>query len=130
MVKSLIQQQPLRNQPNSHNIPNLQLFISASKVGHISELLEATNKMIRYFRKSYKSSKSQHTNIDNNYPHITHNNSLHSDKHTDKTHNPNDQLNEITGQTKTPASTETEPENTEDPHDSDSPDSNFDSSDS
>ena len=80
----------MRNQPNSHNDAKLQLSISTSNPDHITEPLEATKKMTRYLEKSYKSSKSHHANNYNNYPCIAHNSSLHSDKHTYKTHNPND----------------------------------------
>ena len=38
---------PTRNQPNTHNDPNLQLSISTSKPDHIAELLEAMRKMTR-----------------------------------------------------------------------------------
>ena len=99
MVEPLIQQQPPEYQPNGHNDPNLQLSISRSKLDHISELLEATKKMMRYFKKSYESNNPHITNDYNNFTHTTHNSSLHLDKHTCKTHNPNDQVNKITGQT-------------------------------
>ena len=90
---------PPRHQPNGHNDPNLQLCISKSKPDHIEELLETTKKMTRYFKKSYKSNKSQHTNNNNNYPCRTHNSSLPLDKHTCRIHNPSDQVCKITGQT-------------------------------
>ena len=63
----------------------------------------------------------------NNYPHITQNSSLNPDKCVCKTHNSNDQVNEITGQMWTFRGTKSEPEDTKDHHHSDSPDSNFDS---
>ena len=72
-----------------------------SRLDHIAELLEATKKMSQYFKKSYKHNKLHHTNIDNNYPSITHNSLPHSDKHTCKTHNSNDKVNKIIGQTQT-----------------------------
>ena len=108
---------PQRNQSNSHSDPNLQLSIPTND---ISELLGATKMMTRYFKKSYKSGKSHH-----NYSNISHNSSFHSDKHTSKTHNPNDQVNKITGQTWTCKSTKSEPEDNKDPDIFDSPDKNL-----
>ena len=119
---------PPWNQPNGHNDPNLQLSISTSKPDHIAELLEAKRKITRNFKKSYKHKKSHHANNDNNYPSISHNSSLHSDKHTCNTCNTSNQVNDITGQTWTSKNTKSEPEDTKDNDDSDSPDSNLDSS--
>ena len=53
---------------------------------------------------------------------------MHSDKHKCKFHNTNDHINEIVGQTSASKNTKWEPEDIKDPHDSDSPDSNLDSS--
>ena len=66
-------------------------------------------------KNSYKSIKSHHANYYNNYHCTTHNSSLHSDKQTYETHNPNDQVNEITGQMQISKSTKTEPEDTKEP---------------
>ena len=44
----------IRNKSDGHNEPNLQLSISTSKLDHMAELLEATSKMTKYFKKSYK----------------------------------------------------------------------------
>ena len=43
-------------------------------------------------------------------------------------HNTNDKVNEIIGQTHASKNTKSEPKDIEDPHDSNSPDSNLDSS--
>ena len=62
------------------------------------------------------------TPINFRVPHITQRNI------SDKTHNYNDQVNEVTGQTQMVKGTKSETEDTKDHHDSDSPISNFDSS--
>ena len=71
--------------------------------------------MTRYFKKPYKHNKSHHTSNDNHHPSTNHNSSLHSDKHTCKSHNTNNQIMEITGQAHTTKSTKSEPEHTKDP---------------
>ena len=119
---------PLKNQPNGHNDPNLKCSVSTSKADHISELLEATKKMTKYFKWSYKNNKSHQVDNDKSYTHIPQHGSPHPDKHVCKTHISNDQANEITGQMQTFRGTKSEHEDTRDQHDSDSPDSNFDSS--
>ena len=68
---------PIWNKPKGNNDPNLQLSISTSKSDHIAELLEATKRMTRYFKKSYKHNKSHNTSNDNHYPSTNHNSSLH-----------------------------------------------------
>ena len=118
---------PSRNQLNDHDDPNVQLSVSTSKPDYISELLEATKEITRYFKKSYKNSKSHHVNNNNSYPNFTQISSLHPDKHVHKTHNPNDQVNEITGQTWTVRGSNSEPEDTNNHHDSDRLANNFDS---
>ena len=50
------------------------------------------------------------------------------DKHVCKTHNYNEEINEVTGQTQTLKNTKSETEETKDHHDSDSHNSSFDSS--
>ena len=42
-----------RNRINVHIKPNLQLSISTNKPDHMDELLKATRKMTKYFKKSY-----------------------------------------------------------------------------
>ena len=64
---------PTRNQSNGNNDPNLQLSVSTSKLDNIAKPLEATKKMTRYFRKSYKHNKSHHTSNENHHPRTNHN---------------------------------------------------------
>ena len=119
-------QQP--NNTNGHNDLNLQLSVSTSKPDHIDELLETTRKMTMYFKKSYKHNKSHCTSTDSHHPSVNHNSTIHTDKHKCKSRNTNDQVNNITGQTCASKNTKSKPEDIKDPHDSDSPDSNLDSS--
>ena len=119
---------PHRNWSKCHNDPALQLSVSTSKPDHISELIEATRKMTRYFKKLYKNSKSHYVNNDNNHPHKLQSSSHSLDKHTHKTHNNNDWVNEVTDQTQMLKGTKWETEDTKDHHDSNSPNSSFDSS--
>ena len=117
-----------RNKINSHIKPNLQLTISTSKLDYMAELLEATRKMTKYFKKSYKHSKSHPSDNDihclstNNYS------SPHSDKHKCKSHNNNDEVNEVINQTCTSNSLISEPKDSKEHHKSDSSDSILDSS--
>ena len=87
-----------RNQPNGHNDPNLQLAISTSKPDYMVELLEATRKMTRYFKKSYKHSKTHPSGTDSQHPSTNHYNKVHLDKHKCKSCNTSDEVNEIIGQ--------------------------------
>ena len=57
---------PHINWSNGHNYTALQLSVSTSQPNHVSELLEATRKMTRYFKKSYKS-RSYQNNGNNNH---------------------------------------------------------------
>ena len=83
--------------------------------------------MAMYFKKSYKHNKPHHTCTDSHHPSTNHN-SIHADRHKCKSHNTNDQVNEIIWQTHVSRNTKSEPEDIKDPHNSDSPDSNLDSS--
>ena len=83
--------------------------------------------MKKYFKKSYKHNKTHHDSTDSNDPSIKQYNITHVDKHKCKPCNTNDQVNEINGQTCTPKTAMSEPED-KDPHDSNSLDSNIDSS--
>ena len=103
------------------------MSISTSKPDHIAELLEATRKMIRYIKKPYKCSKTYHSNTDSHHSSTNHNDAIHSDKDKHKSHNTNDQVNEIIGETCASKNTKSDPEDIKEPHDSDSPDSNLDS---
>ena len=84
--------------------------------------------MTKYFIKPYQHSKLHHTGTDSHHPSKNHNNAIHSDKHKHSSHNTNDHINEIIGQTHASKHTKSEPEDIKDPHDSDSPESNLDSS--
>ena len=84
--------------------------------------------MTRYVKKSYKHNKSHNTSNNNHYPSTNHKSTLHLDKHTCKSCNTNNQVNKIIGQAHTSENTKSEPEYIKDPHDSDNPDSNLDSS--
>ena len=119
---------PHRNWSNGHNDPVLQLSISTCKPDHISELLEAIKKMTKYFKKSYKNSKSCHVNNDNNYLHKLQSSKHNSDKHVHKGHNYNNKVNEVISQTQMLKGTKSEIEDTKDHHDSNNPNNNFDSS--
>ena len=58
----------IRSQFNGHNDPNVQLSDSTCKLDHITELLEATKKMTKYFKKSYKHNKTHHDGTNNHHP--------------------------------------------------------------
>ena len=94
----------------------------------MAELLEATRKMTKYFKRSHKHSKPHPS--DNNNCHIStnHYSTSHSDKHKCKYHNNNDKVNEVINLTCTSNSTQSEPENSKEHHDSDSSDSILDCS--
>ena len=105
----------IRNQSTGNNDPNVQLSISTSKLDHTVEMLEATKKMTRYFKKSYKHNKPHFNNTDSQHPSTKHYNATHSDKHKCKSHNTNDQVNEIIGQTYASKTTKSDPEDIKDP---------------
>ena len=67
----------------------------------MAELLKATRKMTKYFKKSCTCNKSYPH--DNGIHHINtnHYSTLHSDKHKCKSHNNNDEVNEVINQTHT-----------------------------
>ena len=117
-----------RNPSNGHNDPQLQLSICTIKLNHIAELIEATRKMTRYFKKSYKHNKSHHTSTNSHHPSTNHNSSMHSSKYKCKSPNTKNQVSKIFGQTHASKTTKSEPADIKNPHDSDSPDSNLDSS--
>ena len=116
----------IESQSNGHNNPNVQLPpVSTSKPDHMTKLLEATKKMTKYFEKSYKHNKTHH-----NSTHSHHQTTTTQLIHTATNANlkTSDQVNEIIGQTYASKTTTSEPEDIKDPHDSDSPDNNLDSS--
>ena len=53
---------PQRNHSNGNNDQAIHLSVTTSKPDFISEMLEATRKMTRYFKISYKIDKSNHVN--------------------------------------------------------------------
>ena len=68
------------------------------------------------FKKSYKHNKTHHNHTNSHHPSTSHYNATHLDKHKLKSHNTNDQVNEIIGQTHASKTTNAEPEDTKDPH--------------
>ena len=97
-LNTLYNDSPHRNWSNSHNGLALQLQVnlqSTSKPDHISELLEETRKITRYF-KAIQNGKWHHVNNHNNHP-CKLQSSLHSlDKYVHKTHNYDNQVNAVT----------------------------------
>ena len=89
----------IRSQSSGHNDPNVQLSVSISKLDHIAELLEATKKVTKYLKRSYKHNKKHHNNTGSLHPSTNHYNITHSDKHKYKSCSTSDQGNEIIGQT-------------------------------
>ena len=124
-LNTLYNNSPYRNWSNGYNDLALQLSVSTSKPDHISELLEVTRKMTRYFKKSYKNGKSHHANNDNNHPHKHHSGSNSLDKYVYKTHNKNNQVNEVTCDIQMLKGTKSNTEDTVDHHNSNSPISSF-----
>ena len=112
----------IRSQPNDHNDPNVQLLVSSNKLDHIAELLEATKKIMKYFKKSYQHNKRHYNSSNSHHSSRGYYNAVHSDKHKCKSHNPSNLVNEIIGQTCTSKTTKSEPEDIKQPHYSDSPD--------
>ena len=104
------------------------MTVSTSKPDHVDELLEATRKMTRYFKKSYRQNRSHHSTTDTQYLSTNNNNAINLNKHKHRSCNTNDQVNEIVSQICTSKNIKSDPEDIKDPHDSDSPESNCDSS--
>ena len=77
---------------NNYTEPHLQLSVSANKPDHMAELLEATKKMAKYFKKSIKHMPNYNKNNDH-YQNKA--NSSHADKHKHKTYHCKDEVNEI-----------------------------------
>ena len=53
-----------RHEVNQYTEPNLQLLVSTNKPDQMAELLEATKKMTKYFKRSIKHIPSHPTNTD------------------------------------------------------------------
>ena len=81
--------------------------------------------MTKYFKKSYKNSKSHQVNNDNNYSCKLQSSSNNQDKHVHKTHNYHYQFNEVTGQTQMLKDTKSETEDTKHHQNSNSPNRNL-----
>ena len=127
--------------PNSQLNSNLPIIITALEVNLMvtvtqifnyqfppvnqTTLLKSTKKMTRYFKKTYKYNKTHHSSTDSHHCSTSDYNTTHSDKHKFKSHNSNDEVNEIIDQRHASKTIETEPENIKDPHDSESPDCNI-----
>ena len=92
----------------------MQLSVFTSGLDHIAELLEATKKITRYFKQSYKHNKTHHSATDSHHASTNHN-TTHSDKHKCKSQNTSDQGNEIFGQTCASKNIKSEPEDIKDP---------------
>ena len=86
-----------RNWSNGHNDPALQLSASTTKPDHISQLLEVTRKMTRYFIKYHKNGKSHQVNTDNNCSCKSESNSHNLDKHVHNANSNTDHVNKVTG---------------------------------
>ena len=67
----------IRNHSNGNNDPNVKLSISTGKPDNIAEILEATKKMTRYFKKSCKHNKTHHNNTYSHHPSTSHYNATH-----------------------------------------------------
>ena len=102
---------PHINWSNSNSDPTPRFSVSTTKPNHISELLEATRKLIRHFKKSYKNGRSHQNNTDNNCLHKSQSNTNNTDKHVHRTHSNANQVNEITGQMHSHKGTKSETEN-------------------
>ena len=60
---------------------NYNFFISTNKPDHMTELLEATGKMTKYFKRSYKHSKAHPSDNSNHHISTNHYSTSHSDRH-------------------------------------------------
>ena len=109
-----------RNKINNHTKSSLQLSVSTNKPDHMAELLEATRKMTKYFKRSCKHSKPHPP--DNSNWHVNTNDcsTCHPDKQKHKSCNNNDKINEVINSTCTSNSTPSEPKISKEHHDSDS----------
>ena len=76
----------------------------------MAELLEATRKIIKYFKRSYKYCKSHSSDNSTYHGSTNHHSNLHSDRPKHKSHNNKDEVNEIINQNctsnKTPLETQ------------------------
>ena len=90
-----------RTKINNHTEPNAQLSISTNKLDHMAELLEATRKMTKYFKRLYKHNKLHSTDNSNCQTSTNHYNNSHSGRHKHKPCNNNGEVNKITNSTHT-----------------------------
>ena len=116
------------NKITYHTEPNLQLSVSTKISDHMAELLEATRKMAKYFKRSYKHSRCHPCDNSNCHRSTNHYNNSHPDRHKCQPCNNNDEVNKIINQTCTSNNTPSVPKNSKAHHDSDSSDSILDSS--
>ena len=117
----------IRNKFNDHNNPNLQLSVSTHPPDHMAEMLEATGKMKKYFKKLYMHNKP-HLNDSNCHTSTNHYSKSHSDRHRHKPHNNSNDVNEITNSTHTSNNPHSELEINKEHHASDTSDSILNSS--
>ena len=99
-----------------HNDPALQLSVSTTKPDHISEHLEVTRKMTRYFKKIYKNGKSYHITTDSSHSRKSQSNSHDPDKYSCRKSSNTDHVNEITYQMWSLKGTKLETKNKVDHH--------------
>ena len=88
-----------RHKINQYTKPNLQLSVLTNKQDQMAELLKATRKMTKYFKRSLKHTPS-HPNRTNN--HQSNMSTSHSDKHKCNSYYCKDKANEISTDTYTP----------------------------
>ena len=94
----------------------------------MAELLEATRKVPKYFKRSYKHSKPHLSENSNCHINTNHYSTSLSDRHKQQSSSNNDKVNEVSNSTHTSNSAPSEPANSEEHHDSDNLDSRLNSS--
>ena len=94
----------------------------------MAELFEATRKVAKYFKRSYKHNKLHPSNNSSCHISANHYGTHHSGKHKCKSCNNNDEVSEVINSTPTSNSTPSEPKNSQEHHNLDSSDSMLNSS--
>ena len=75
----------------------------------MAQLLDAIRKMTKYFKRSYKHSKSHPSNNGSHHLNTSNYSTPHSDKDKHKSHINNDEVNEVINQTHISNNTPSEP---------------------
>ena len=88
-----------RHEINRCTEPNLKLSVLTNKQDQMCDMLEATKKMMKYFKRSLNHIPSHPNNTDH---HQSSTNTSHSNKHKCNPHYHKDEVNEITPVTYTP----------------------------